>query len=119
MDQKEDSLEEYMAKYTETHSKKECDKHFHELTIKPAKRTYTYHKYGTISPIHVGDTVKYEKKNKIKENIKKEIFVATNLSISESKIIGNNFKKKLKYCKIIKAGNIPFINKKQIAINSK
>lgn len=119
MDQKEDSLEEYMAKYTETHSKKECDKHFHELTIKPAKRTYTYHKYGTISPIHVGDTVKYEKKNKIKENIKKEIFVATNLSISESKIIGNNFKKKLKYCKTIKAGNIPFINKKQIAINSK
>jgi hypothetical protein len=70
-----------MCKYAETHSKKECDRHCHELVIKPAKRTYTYHKYGIISPIHAGDTVKYEKKNKIKGNTKKEIFVATNISI--------------------------------------
>ena len=40
--------EEYMSSYTKNHTKLECDEHFHELKIKPAKRIYTYHKENII-----------------------------------------------------------------------
>lgn len=114
-DQKEDSLEEYMSKYAETHTKKECDRHFHDLKIKPAKRTYTYHKKCEISPFHPGDTIKYEKKNKIKGNTKRAIFVATSIVITGQKVCyGNNKKnKKIKFCKRIGSGSTPFVNKRK------
>lgn len=82
-DQKDNSLEEYMEEYAETHSEKECRKHIHELEIKPAKRTYTYHKEGLVTPIHPGDIVVYEKHNKIKGNTKREVFVATGVEYTE------------------------------------
>lgn len=114
MDQKEDSLKEYMNKYTETHSKKECDRHFHELTIKPAKRTYTYHKHGIISPIHAGDVVKYKKKTK--DNTKQEVFTATRINLSQNTIIGLSCGKNLKFCKRIKSGCISFTKTKKLQI---
>ena len=82
-DQKEDSLEEYMEEYAKTHTEKECRRHIHELDIHPAKRTYTYHKEGLVAPIKPGDVVVYEKKNKVKGNTKREVFVATGVEYTE------------------------------------
>lgn len=114
--QKELSLKEYMEQYAKTHTKKECATHFHLLEIRPAKRTYTYHRKGIISPIHIGDVVKYEKHNKIKGNIKHLIFVATGLDISNNKICHNTKSKKMKYCKRLESGCIPIIEKRKLII---
>lgn len=75
-DQKEDSLEEYMASYAGCHSDVECARHFHELEIRPAKRTYTFRKKGLKLAARPGDLVSYTKKNKIKGNTKHKIVVA-------------------------------------------
>ena len=83
-DQKEDSLEEFMAKYALSHSEKECRKVIHELEIIPAKRVYTYHKEGLKSPIKPGDIVLYEKHNKIKGNTKRLVFPAVSVEYSET-----------------------------------
>ena len=111
MDQKTDSLEEYMAKYADTHTKKQCARHFHELTISPAKRIYTFHKYkGTRTSFHVGDTILYRKKNKIKGNTKQRIFTAVGIQVKEEKIRhGDGDKtKKLKFCSFLKGGAYAF-----------
>ena len=115
-DQKENSLKEYMEQYAQTHNEKECKQHFHLLEIKPAKRTYTYHKKRTISPIHIGDIVKYEKCNKIKGNVKHLVFIATGLNISENKVCHNTKNKKLNYCKRLESGCIPIIEKLSLTI---
>lgn len=114
--QKENSLKEYMEEYSKTHTKKECDKHFHELEIIPAKRIYTFHKQNAIKniniknkynpPIHAGDVVKYEKANKIKGNTKSEVFIATRIDTSTRKIRNNTKSKLIKYCKPLKSGCI-------------
>lgn len=82
-DQKEDSLEEFMSAYAETHSEKECNQLIHKLVIKPAKRTYTYRKEGLVPPLHPGDLVSYEKINKIKGNTKTLVFPAVSVEYSE------------------------------------
>ena len=64
MDQKADSLEEYMAHFAETHDKEVCDKRFHEFEVRPAKRVYAYHKAGLRVKAHPGDVVSYMKVNK-------------------------------------------------------
>ncbi len=84
-DQKSDSLEEFMNKYAE----KERRQMMHHLEIKPAKRTYTYHKTGVIAPIHPGDIVKYCKVNKIGGAVRYLIFPASSVSYMEK-----TFKKK-------------------------
>lgn len=61
MNQKEDSLEEYMAKYRQSHTASESDAHFRSLTVKPARRIYTYHKLGLPAAMHPGDIVRYTK----------------------------------------------------------
>ena len=45
------------------------------IDIRPAKRTYTYHKDGRVCKFHIGDLIRYEKKNKIKGNTKLDTFV--------------------------------------------
>ena len=108
--QTSNSLEEYMSNYAITHTKYECDNHFHELTIKPAKRIYTYHKNKIVSPFKVGDKVKYEKHNKIKGNAKTGVFIVDGLKISENKIIHNKTKNKLmKYCKLVNHNSLQFV----------
>ena len=82
-DQKEDSLEEFMAAYAEIHSEKECNQLMRKLVIKPAKRTYTYRKEGLVPPLHPGDLVSYEKINKIKGNTKTLVFPAVSVEYSE------------------------------------
>jgi hypothetical protein len=116
MEQQEDSLKEYIDKYSETHTEKECANHLHELVVKPPNREYTPHKDGKIASIHVGDTVKYEKKNK--SNTKLAIFVATSIKINEEKVEHGTKGKRLKFCKRIKAGCIPYVKIEHISINN-
>ena len=108
--QKEDSLEEYKNKFLETHNLNEWNNHFKKIIIKPAKRTYTYHKKEIRSLFKNGDKIKYEKKNKIKGNTKKEIFIAEGINFSEQNINHNKTKKaKFKYCRVLKSNSLVFI----------
>jgi hypothetical protein len=107
MDQKDPSLEEYISKYAETHTEAECRKHIHELEIVPAKRTYTYHK-DKIRPVaHAGDIIRYEKRNKIRGNIKRMTFVATSVEMcgeGHIKYGDGNKSRKIKFCRPIGSG---------------
>ena len=109
-EQKEDSLEEYMSSYAKNHTKLECDRHFHSLTVKPAKRTYTFHKNKIVPSFKCGDKIKYEKKNKIKGNTKTGTFVCTGLDINSNKVKHDISKNKdMKYCRILNHNCIQFI----------
>ena len=109
-EQKEDSLEEYMSLYSKNHTKLECDKHFHELKIIPATRTYTYHKENIIPKFKNGDKFKYEKKNKIKGNTKIGVFICNGLDINNNKIRHDKNKNKdIKYCKLINHDSLQFV----------
>ncbi len=109
-DQKDDSLEEFIAKYRETHSEKEVQQLMHQIAIKPAKRTYTYHKESRVCPFHVGDTILYKKKNKIKGNTKTKVFVCTGIKFSkdynEARLDDGTKNKRMKFCKVLKSGCI-------------
>lgn len=111
--QKSDSLEEYMTKYAETHSEKECRQHMHEIEILPAKRTYTYHKdKGIVAPAHPGDMIRYEKKNKIKGNTKRMTFVAISVEMcgeGHIKYGDGNKSRKIKFCRPIGSGCVQCI----------
>ena len=101
-----------MAKYAETHSKLECDRHFHELEIRPARRTYTYHKDGLRVVAHPGDLVSYTKKNKVKGNTKHKIVVAESVRAdAEGGHVeyggGKSFKSI--YCKPVGSGCVQYI----------
>ena len=130
-EQKDNSLEEYMLIYSKTHTKKECDRHMHELEIIPAKRNYTYHKrfqegLETERPlIHVGDIVRYEKVNKTDGKIKKSTFVAREVEYSQThkkvrhsdKLEGRSMKGKLlKFCHSIESGATACIGKKELIL---
>ncbi len=109
-EQKEDSLFEYMQKFAKTHSELECDRHFHELIIKPAKRIYTFHKNGIVPQFKSGDKFKYEKHNKIKGNTKTGIFVCESIKISKNKLCHNNTKgKDIKYCRLLNHDSLQFV----------
>lgn len=117
--QKEDSLEEFLILYRKTHTEKEVQQFMHQIIIKPAKRTYTFHKEGIVCRFHAGDTIIYEKKNKIKGNIKRMIFVCTGIDVSNQKLAYNTKKKSMKYCKVIKAGCIPFVGFRKLTLTKK
>ncbi len=109
-EQKCDSLEEYMSSYFKNHTKLECDKHFHKLKIIPAKKIYTFHKENVVHKFKNGDKFKYEKKNKIKGNIKTGIFICESLKIEENKLRHNKTKNKdIKYCKLLNHDSLQFI----------
>ena len=118
-DQKEDSLEEFMAKYAETHSEKECSQMMHRIVIKPARRTYTYRKEGLVAPIRPGDWVEYRKVNKVKGNTKTAVFPAVSVEYAEvvrSKAgskwterewkvcVNENKVRKAKFCRYLQGG---------------
>lgn len=108
MEQKEDSLEEYLNKYRKTHTEKETRKHFKELEVRPAQRQYTYHKEKINPKIHVGDKVLYEKHFKTKPSIK-EIFIVKKLNVSQNQVLYETKGKNLKYCRPIESGCLQFI----------
>ena len=112
------SLEEYLADYSKTHTKYECITHARSLIIKPCRRTYTFHKEGKISPFHPGDTIKYEKHNKIDGNIK-DIFIADSIKVSADSVGCGGKRKLFKYCKRIQAGCTPIIGFERLRKDSK
>ena len=117
MDQTKDSLEEYMAKYAKTHTEKECQRHFHELKVRPAKRIYTFHKQGLKLVAHPGDIVSYTKKNKIRGNTKHKIVVAEEVRHdNEGGHVGYNSTKSFKsiYCKPIGSGCVQYIGHEKL-----
>jgi len=116
-DQTEDSLEEYMAKYAETHTEKECRRHFHELEVRPAKRVYTFHNKGLKLVAHPGDIVSYTKKNKIRGNTKHKIVVAEEVRHDdEGGHVGYNDTKSFKsiYCKPIGSGSVQYVGHEKL-----
>ena len=63
----------------------------------PAKRAYTYHKDGRVCKFHIGDLIRYEKKNKIKDNAKLDTFVCTGIRFGkddDEQILSNGTKEK-------------------------
>ena len=109
MEQKAPSLEEYMDEYAQTHTELECRQHIHQLTIKPAKRTYTFHKQQLIAPIHAGDKVRYKKINKVNKKTKTLIFITDSVDMSNNKACHGTQNKRLKYCQRIESRCIPYI----------
>lgn len=115
-DQKEPALDDYMSEYAQTHTEAECRRHFHELEIEPAKRIYTYRKQMLVSPVHIGDTVRYEKRNRTSGTVKKAVFVAEEINMASGKIkyadpSGRYGKKSplMKFCRPIESGSLKFI----------
>ena len=101
----------------------------HQIVIKSAKRTYTYRRkfannfktnpneikfpherFPHEMRFHVGDTILYKKHNKIKGNTKIQIFVCTDVCMSNSKVSYRTGNRLMKFCKVIKSGCIPFID---------
>ena len=120
-DQKADSLEEYMNTYAETHTADECKMHFESLTVKPARRTYTFHKEGRICPLHIGDKVRYEKKNKIKGNTKVDTFICEGIRFvkdeNKAEVKHNKTKsKKMKFCRVLESGCTPYVDYRKLAL---
>lgn len=116
-DQTEDSLEEYMSRYAELHTKSECARHFHELDIKPAKRAYTFRKKGLKLIARPGDKISYTKKNKTRGNTKHKIVIAENVTCdAEGGHIRYANSKNFKsiYCKPIESGCIQYIGSEKL-----
>ena len=111
-DQKDDSLEEFITKYRKTHSEKEVQQMMHQIDIRPAKRTYTYHKEGYVCRFHIGDLIRYEKKNKIKGNTKLDTFICTGVRFGQDdgeQTLSNGTKeKKMKFCSVLCSGCTPY-----------
>jgi hypothetical protein len=108
-EQDADSLEEYRNEYLLNHTQKEWDRHFHELVIKPAKRTYTYRKNDIAPKFKCGDVIKYEKHNKIKGNTKQKIFVATEINNSKEKICCGTKSSQMKFCQSLQRHSLEFV----------
>lgn len=112
-DQKDDSLEEFLNKYRETHIEKEVQQLMHRIVIKPAKRTYTYHKDSRVCPFHIGDTIRFEKKNKINGIVRRKVFICNGLDFKKdydkARLKDGSGNKRMKYCKTIKASCIAHI----------
>jgi hypothetical protein len=103
-------LEDYKDNYLKTHTIDEWDKHFHELTIKPAKRAYTYRKQGIRPIFKCGDVIKYAKYNKVKDYTKTKIFVVASIDFFNNKIYENDTQNvKIKFCHLIQSNSLEFI----------
>ena len=90
-------------------------------TMSLSKRTYTFHKEGRICPFHIGDKIRYEKKNIIKGNTKVETFICEGIHFSkdenEAKVEHNKTKsKKIKFCRVLEAGCIPYVDYRKLAL---
>lgn len=116
-DQTKDSFEEYMEKYAETHTEKECEQHRHEVEVRPARRTYTYHKQGLRVIAHPGDLVSYTKKNKIKGNTKHGIVVAESVRADDEgghvDYAGGKSYKSI-YCRPVGSGSVQYTDTEKL-----
>lgn len=119
--QKENSLEEFLTQYRETHTEKEVQQMMHHIRILPAARSYTFHKDGLKAICHPGDIVEYKKLNKISGKMKRNIFVCTSVNFDGKDKYGNycaaenhigydngkgkgNGNRKAKFCTVLDSG---------------
>lgn len=111
-EQKTPSLEEYMNEYSKTHTKKETDRHFHSLSVKPAKRVYTYHKTGFISPFKCGDLIFCSYKDK-QGKIMNVVFTCFGVKIrndyKNTLMCKKNKEYNIKNCKLLNSRSLNFI----------
>ena len=119
-DQKDNSLEEFLSMYRETRTEKEVQQLMHQIVIKPAKRTYTYHKDNRACKFHIGDLIRYSKKNKIKGNTKTDTFICTGVhfgKLDKDQSLANGTKeKKMKFCAVLRAGCTPFTGFRKLVL---
>ena len=110
--QKEDSLEEFLSKYSESHSKQEVDRLVYSLEIKSATRVYTYHKKGFVSPFKCGDIVHFYKKDK-KGNVIDKVSPCQSVKYRNRgnptvvDIDGKEYN--LNYCSLLESSSLVFI----------
>jgi len=102
MEQKIDSLEEYLDNYSKSHSKEELDRHFRELEVKPATRVYTFHKQCKVPNFKCGDLVKNLKTGEVGIAIKVRPSVSSLELVSKR---SSNFK----YCKLLSSESLVFV----------
>ena len=70
----------------------------------------TAHKNNIVSGFHPGDVVKYEKHNKLKGNVKQDVFPVVSVDAPKSALYYTTTKnRRMKYCQRIKSGTIQFI----------
>ena len=106
-----------MTNFAETHTKLECDRHFHELEIRPARRTYTFRKKGLKLVARPGDKVAYTKKNKTYGNTKHKIVIAEKVRHDDEGgyveyANGKSFKSI--YCKPVGSGCVQYIGSEKL-----
>lgn len=110
--QKEDSLKEFLSKYSESHLKQEVDRLVYSLEIKPATRVYTYHKKGFVSPFKCGDIVHFYKKDK-KGNVIDKVFSCQSVKYRNRgnptvvDIDGKEYN--LNYCSLLESNSLVFV----------
>ena len=80
-----------------------------------------FDKKGCICPFHIGDKVRYEKKNKIKGNTKVETFICESIHFykdkNKAKVEHNKTKsKRMKFCRVLEAGCTPYIDYRKLAL---
>jgi hypothetical protein len=98
--QKEDSLEEYLSKYSEMYSQEDSNKLFNSLIVRPAKRIYTYHKKKKISPFKCGDIVKTHL----------GVLIINRVRVSDNTIgYKDNKTLNFKYCTLLKSESLVFM----------
>lgn len=103
IEQKENSLEEYINKYKATHTAEEIKQHLKELRVKPAKREYTFHKCNKNITFKCGDIVQYDKSG--------VVLVVMKVSSSDMSLICNKHKYiKMEYSKLISSNSLVFLN---------
>ena len=102
--QKEDSLEEFLMKFSKDNFQLDVDRLFHSLKVKPAQRVYTCLKNGLVRPFKCGDIVHYYKIDK-KGTIIDKVFICQSVKIRNKgnatvvDIIGKEYP--LKYCSLL------------------
>lgn len=104
--QKADALDDYMAAYASAHSEAEARRHFHELEVVPAKRSYTYRKHGEAAPCHPGDVILWKKTDRKTGKQLTEVFVAAKVKMNKCEIeFGERCQsRRFKFCRPIKSG---------------
>ena len=102
--QKDNSLKEFIEIFDD---KEDVLKN---LTVKPARRVYSYKRSGTAYPFHVGDIVSFYKKNKTDKKEYNDRFVVLQVDMNNRSLYYTNTKnRRMKYCKRVKPGAIQYI----------
>ena len=112
LNQKEDSLEEFLSNFSKDNSNLEVDRLFHSLEVKPAQRIYTYHKTDFVSSFKCGDLVHFNKVDK-KGFVQSKVFPCQSVKFRNkgyNTLVDTDGKEyNLKYCSLIASKSLVFV----------